>query len=218
MRTFACCVFVLGAASLASAQAGRGAPPPAQSTSAPGTTTTTAPPVAVAPTLPAGVTPPADYLIGANDQLSIVFWRDKEMTSDVAVRPDGKISLPLLNDIQAAGLTTDQLRLAITEAATKLMEDPTVSIVVKQINSRNVYVVGMVNKPGPYPMMDRMTVLQLLTLAGGVQEYAKSDKIMILRTDKGVQRSIPFNYKDLLKGKNLKQNIELVPGDSVVVP
>jgi polysaccharide export outer membrane protein len=140
------------------------------------------------------------------------------MSADVTVRPDGKISLPLLNDLQATGLTTEQLRLAITEAATKFVEDPTVSVVVKQINSRVVYVTGMVNKPGPYPVLDKMTVLQLLTLAGGVQEYAKSDKIVILRTEKGVQRIIPFNYKELLKGKNLKQNIELIPGDSVAVP
>src|SRR3954454_25117686 len=103
----------------------------------------------------AGSVLPAGYVIGPSDVLSIVFWRDKDMSADVAVRPDGKISLPLLNDVQAAGLTTDQLRAAITQAATKFVEDPTVSIVVKQINSRNVYITGMVNKPGSYAVLDR---------------------------------------------------------------
>ena len=215
MRTVALCAFVLGVASMASAQtqAGRGAPPPAQSA------TTAAPVTAIPPAnVPAGVTPPADYLIGANDQLSVVFWKDKDMSADVTVRPDGKISLPLLNDIQATGRSPEQLRQDITGAATKFVEDPTVSVVVRQINSRNVYITGMINKVGAYAMTDKMTVMQLLTLAGGVQEYAKSDKIMIVRTDKGVQKSIFFNYKEFLKGKNLKQNIELMPGDQVTVP
>ena len=99
-------------------------------------------PPAAAPALPAGVTPPSGYVIGPEDQLAIVYWREKDMSADVVVRPDGMISLPLLNDINAAGLTPDQLRVAITQGATKFVEEPTVSVVVKAINSRKVYITG----------------------------------------------------------------------------
>src|SRR6266700_4016062 len=107
-------------------------------------------PSAVAAPVAGAVSPPSDYIIGADDLLSVVFWRDKDMSSDVAVRPDGKISLPLLNDVQAAGLTPAQLRNQLSESARRYVEDPTVSVVVKQINSRKVYVTGEVMRPGPY--------------------------------------------------------------------
>src|SRR6185295_11169335 len=115
---------------------------------------------------------PPDYVIGADDLLSVVFWRDKDMSSEVAVRPDGKISLPLLNDIQAAGLTPSQLRDRLTEDAKRYLEDPNVTIVVRQINSRRVFVTGEVAKPGPYPLIGPTTVLQILATAGGLKEYA----------------------------------------------
>ena len=110
----------------------------------------------------AGVTPPADYVIGPDDVLSVVFWRDKDMSTDVTVRPDGKISLPLLNDVAAAGLTPEQLQIQLTEAAIKFIEDPTVSVVVKAIFSRRVFVTGQVNKPRRDPLSAQTTVLQLL--------------------------------------------------------
>jgi polysaccharide export outer membrane protein len=181
----------------------------------PAPTPTTVTPSAV---VNAGVPTPEDYVIGSDDILGIVFWRDKDMTTDVQVRPDGKISLPLLNDVQAAGLTPDQLRTSIRDKADKLLEDPTVSVVVKAINSRRVYITGQVGKPGIYALSDSTTVLQLIAMAGGVGDYADSKKIQIVRTEKGKATSHKFNYQDFVKGKNVSQNIELKPGDTVIVP
>jgi polysaccharide export outer membrane protein len=167
----------------------------------------------------AGVVTPPDYVIGPEDVLTVLFWRDKDMSSDVAVRPDGKITLPLVNEIQAAGLTPEELRVQVTEAASKfLVEVPTVSVVVKAINSRKVFVTGMVGKPGPYPLTGPTTVLQLLSMAGGLHEYADSKNISIIRVVNGKQTSLRFNYKDVAKRKNLQQNIELKPGDTIIVP
>ena len=169
-------------------------------------------------TIPTGVEAPAGYVIGPDDVLTVVFWREKELSSEVAVRPDGKITLPLVNDIQAAGLTPEQLRDELTKAAEKFVEGPTVTVVVKQINSRKVFVTGMVSKPGPYPLMGPTTVLQLIATAGGLHEFADKKNIQILRTVNGKQTAIRFNYEDVRKGKNLQQNIELKPGDTIIVP
>jgi polysaccharide export outer membrane protein len=171
-----------------------------------------------APVLPAGVTPPAGYVIGPDDQLSIVYWREKDMSADVVVRPDGLISLPLLNDVQASGLTPDQLRQTIAKGAAKFIEDPTVSVVVKAINSRKVFITGQVAKAGPYPLAAPTTVLQLIATAGGVSEYANKKKIVVVRKENGKEITLRFNYEDVMKGKNMAQNIELKPGDSVIVP
>jgi polysaccharide export outer membrane protein len=168
--------------------------------------------------VPPGVPVPPDYVIGPEDVLSVVYWREKDMSNDVAVRPDGKISLPLLNDVAAAGLTPTQLRDSLTEASKQFFEDPSITVVVKQMNSRRVFITGEVAKPGPYPLMGPTTVLQLLSVAGGLRDYANGKKILILRTEKGHSVSYPFNYKDVVSGKNLQQNIELKPGDTVVVP
>jgi polysaccharide export outer membrane protein len=170
------------------------------------------------PTVPAGVPLPADYVIGADDVLTIVFWKDKDMSADVTVRPDGKVTLPLVNDIDAAGKTPDELRGSITKAATKFIEDPTVSVVVKQINSRRVFITGMVGKPGAYPISAPTTILQLISMAGGLGEFAHTKDIIINRLDRGRQVALKFNYDEVRKGKNLKQNIELKPGDTVIVP
>lgn len=172
----------------------------------------------VAAATPAGVAAPADYVIGPDDVLTVVFWREKDMSSDVAVRPDGKISLPLLNDVQAAGLRPEELRQQLTEAAAKFIEDPTVSVVVKQINSRKVFVTGQVGKPGSYPLLGPTTVMQMLATAGGVLEYGDAKAIRVMRRNGGKELSLKFNYKDVLKGKNLQQNVELKPGDTIVVP
>jgi len=174
------------------------------------------PPAGVA--IPAGVPTPGDYVIGPDDVLAVVFWREKDMSGEVSVRPDGKISLPLLNDVQAAGLTPEQLRLALTERAGKLFEEPSVTVVVKAINSRKVFLTGNVNKPGAYALSAPMTVLQLLATAGGVLEYAKSKNIRIMRTENGRPVSLKFNYRDVVSGKNLKQYILLNPGDTIIVP
>jgi polysaccharide export outer membrane protein len=168
--------------------------------------------------VPAGITPPADYVIGPEDVLSIVFWREKDMSTKVSVRPDGMISLPLLNDVKAAGLTPEQLRAELTQAAEKFIEVPSVTVVVDAINSRRVFVTGQVAKQGPYALSAPTTVLQLLSTAGGVLEYADAKNIRILRTENGKQVTYRFNYKDVSKGKNLQQNILLKPGDTIIVP
>lgn len=164
---------------------------------------------------------PVDYLIGPDDVLFVSFWRDKDLSSDAVVRPDGKISLQLINDVQAAGLTPEQLRVAITNAASKYVEDPTVTVVVKQINSRKVYIVGQVNKPGTYPLGGSMTVIQLIALAGGLNEFADRDNIAVVGVAKqpdAEPASVRVNYSELMRRKNLKQNVVLKPGDTVVVP
>jgi polysaccharide biosynthesis/export protein len=166
----------------------------------------------------AAVTPPPGYVIGADDVLSIVFWREKDMSAEVVVRPDGLISLPLLNDIRADGLTPEQLRATLNEAARKLVEDPNVTVVVRAINSRKVFVTGNVVRPGAYPLTATMDVLQVIALAGGVTEFADSKKINVVRRESGKSLSFKFNYKDVSQGKNLQQNISLKPGDTVVVP
>lgn len=178
------------------------------------------PPAATAAAAPRATDPavPPGYLIGTDDVLSIVYWKDKDMSADAQVRPDGRIALPLINEVQAAGLTPEQLREKITEESKKYMEDASITVVVRQINSRRAFITGEVNRPGPYPLTSPTSVLQLISLAGGLREYADSKKIVIMRTVNGKPTSLKFNYKDVVSGKNLTQNIELKPGDTVVVP
>jgi polysaccharide export outer membrane protein len=166
----------------------------------------------------AGVTPPADYVIGPSDVLIIAFWREKDLSTEAMVRPDGRISLPLLNDVVAAGLTPEQLRESLMKQAQRFVEDTNVTVVVKQINSRWVFVTGQVSKPGPYPLAGPTTVLQLIAMAGGVLEYADAKNIVVMRNENGKPSNFRFNYKDVVRQKNLKQNIILKPGDTVVVP
>src|SRR3982751_5453815 len=125
---------------------------------------------------------PADYVIGPQDVLSIVFWREKDLSADVVVRPDGKISLPLLKDLQAAGLSPEQLTEALVKAAAKYVSQPNATVMVKEINSRKVFVVGQVAKPGTFPLAGEMSVLQVIALAGDVLEYAKATQITVIRT------------------------------------
>jgi polysaccharide biosynthesis/export protein len=165
-------------------------------------------------------TTPAGYVIGPEDVLTLLFWNEteKKMSGDVIVRPDGKISAPLLNDIQAAGLTPDELRIRINEEASRYIEDPNATVVVKQINSRKVFITGEVEKPGPYTLTGPMTVLQLIANAGGFKEYAKRDSIVIMRNEAGQQIQLAFDYNEVVRGKKLQQNVALKPGDTVVVP
>lgn len=202
-------------------QAPKAAPPKAsQATPQRPSTTATKPPAPV--TAPAQVTPPPpDYVIGPDDVLIVLFRREKDMSAEVTVRPDGKITLQFLNDIQAAGLTPDQLRDKVTEEASRLIEDPSVTIIVKQINSRKVFITGQVAKPGAYPMGTRMSVLQLIALAGGLTEYAKEKDIVIVREPQGKtgqRQAFKFDYTQVQKLKNLQTNIDLKPGDTVIVP
>jgi polysaccharide export outer membrane protein len=176
------------------------------------------PGAAVPPPMPAGIQPPGDYTIGPDDVLGIVFWREKDMTGDVTVRPDGKITLPLINEISAAGLRPDQLREAITQEAVKFIEDPAVTVIVKKINSRKVYITGMVEKPGTYDLIAPTTVIQFIAIAGGLKEFAHRKEIVIMRTEDGKSVTYPFNYEAIVKRTRQDQNILLKPGDTVVVP
>lgn len=173
--------------------------------------------VPAAPKPRATVVPLADYVIGPDDQLSVVFWRDKDMSADVVVRPDGKISLPLLNEVQAAGYTPEQLRDRLVEAASKYIEQPNATVVVKEIHSRNVYITGKVAKSGTYPVTTGMNVMQLIALAGGLLEYADEKNIVVIRNEGGRQQYRRFNYRDVINQKRPEQNIALRPGDTVVV-
>jgi polysaccharide export outer membrane protein len=173
---------------------------------------------AVAPPAATGVALPPDYVIGVDDVLDVAFWRDKDMSATVNVRPDGKVTLPLLNDIHAAGLTPEEFTKRVTEAASKLVEEPTVNVTVKTINSRKVYIIGQVPKPGFYPLLDTMTILQMLAIAGGPVEFADSENIRVVRTENGKSLTYRFNYKEISEGKNLAQNIVQKPGDTIVVP
>lgn len=159
-----------------------------------------------------------DYVIGPEDVLGVVFWRDLEMTGDATVRPDGRITLPLIGELHAAGLKPEALKQQIQAAALKYLSDANVAVVVRQINSRKVYITGLVTTPGAYPLTGPRTVMQLISLAGGVTEFADSSNITIMRTSGGRMTSQKFNYKDVARGKNLDQNLSLKPGDTVVVP
>ena len=198
--------------------------PPAQTTGAPtsGAGPTTAQPnrtaASPAPVAPTAVPTPPDYVIGPQDVLSIVYWREKDISADVTVRPDGMISLPLLNDIQAAGLTPTQLHDRLMEESRRYIEDPNVTVVVSEINSRKAFITGEIANPGEYPLSGPTTVIQLIAKAGGLRDYANSKKIVIVRTENGRVVTYPFNYKDVVNRKSLKLNIELKPGDTVIVP
>ena len=185
-----------------------------------GATAQTAPPPQSTPApvaAPTGVALPAGYVIGPEDILSVVFWREKDWSADVVVRPDGKISLPVLNDVQAAGLTPEQLAKDVSAAAGKYINAPNVTVVVKEIRSRKVFVVGEVAKPGSIQLGSDMTVLQVLSEAGGLLEHAKRSGIVVVRTEKGHEQRFKFNYNDVVSGKRPEQNIKLQPGDTIIV-
>ncbi len=167
---------------------------------------------------PVSVDVPVDYTIGPADILGVVFWRETEMSGDVTVRPDGKISLPVIGEVAAAGLAPMQLQERLRTAASKFITDPNVVVVVRTINSRRIFVTGMVTNPGGQSLVGPLTVMQAIAQAGGVTEYANSKKITILRMEDGQSQVLKFNYKDVAQGKNIEQNIVLKPGDTVVVP
>lgn len=158
------------------------------------------------------------YKIGPQDVLKIDVWKEDQLTRTVPVRPDGKITLPLVNDIQAVGLTPMELAGVITEELKKYITSPQVSVSVTEINSRRIYVTGEVLKAGAYALLPNMTVLQALSSSGGFTQFARIKNIYVLRTENSKQIKVPFNYKEAVSGKNPEQNIELQPGDVIVVP
>jgi len=157
------------------------------------------------------------YIIGPADVLHIAVWKEPDLTATLPVRPDGKISLPLLNDVQASGMTPMQLADSLTEKLKKYVADPRVTVVVTQINSKRIYLVGEVAHSGAVPMLPDMNVLQALSTAG-LTQFANPKKIYLLRTENGKQEKLPVPYNRLLKGENMDHNYILKPGDTIVVP
>jgi polysaccharide biosynthesis/export protein len=158
------------------------------------------------------------YLVGPEDVLDIAVWKEPDVSRVVPVRPDGRISLPLIDDIQAAGFSPEQLAAAIAEKLRKFVNEPQVTVIVTAVNSQRVFVVGEVLKAGPLPLFPGMTVLQALASAGGFTPFANVKKIHVVRIRDGKQVELPFNYRDVLKGDNPEQNISLEPGDAIIVP
>jgi len=167
---------------------------------------------------PKAATNDANYVIGAQDVLDVSIWKEQDISRVVPVRPDGKISLPLLNDVQAAGLTPAQLAAQITESLKKYVTNPQVTVIVTTINSQRVYILGEVTRPGAFPLLPNMTVLQALSSAGGFTQFAREKSIYVLRNENGKQVKHPFNYKNVVSGKNTDQDIVLKAGDTIVVP
>ena len=158
------------------------------------------------------------YVISPGDVLAVQVWKEPEVSTTVPVRPDGKISLPLLNDVQAAGLTASALTADLSDRLKKFISDPQVTVIVTQENSQRFYITGEVNRGGTFSLEPGMTVLQGLSSGGGFTAFANLKKIYVLRKVNGTQQKFPFNYKDVVKGKETDQNIALQPGDTIVVP
>ena len=159
----------------------------------------------------------ATYIIGADDVLAVNVWKEPDITSTLPVRADGMISLPLLNDVKAAGLTPMQLSADLTVRLKKYLSEPHVNVTVTQMNSQRFYAMGEVLHPGSINLMPNMTVLQALASCGFTQ-FANTKGIYVLRNEGGVQKKIPVNYKKLIKGQGMEQNVILKPGDTIVVP
>ena len=156
------------------------------------------------------------YIIGVEDELQISVWREPELSTAVVVRPDGMITLPLVNDVKAVGLKTEELQNVLTEKLKNFVNEPQVTVIVRSIRSRKVSLVGEVGHQGSFPLNGDMTVLELLAAAGGVSPFAKADSIYILREQNGKKIRIPFHYKKAVAGKS--ENVTLQPGDLIVVP
>jgi polysaccharide export outer membrane protein len=159
-----------------------------------------------------------EYIIGPTDVLEIHVWREPDLSRTIPVRPDGKITLPLLSDVQASGLTPLELKVKIEKRLAEFVESATVSVAVQEIHSKNIFVLGQVASPGQYPLQQDLTVLQALSLAGGLAEWADRGNVVILREENGKQSRIKFDYKKVSKGKHLEKNIVLQPGDTIIVP
>jgi len=158
------------------------------------------------------------YVIGPQDMLDISVWKEPELSRVLPVRPDGKISLPLLRDVQAAGLTPSQLEARITEGLTGFISAPDVTVIVTAINSRRIYIVGEMSRPGAFPLLPGMTVLQALSNAGGFTQFANTKNIYVLREENGKQMKLPFNFKDVIKGRKPEENVTLKAGDTIIIP
>jgi polysaccharide export outer membrane protein len=200
---------MLGIAALCVAQAAKPILTPAPEPTAP------PPAPASAPSTPAHVN--GSYIIGPDDVLQVTVWKELTLSGTFPVRPDGMISMVLLGDVKAAGLTPEQLSANLTAQYKKYVQDPLVTVLVQQVNSQRIFVVGEVGHVGPIPIIPGMTPLQAIASAGGLTPYAHKSRIYILRGPQGKQEKIPFNYKSALRGDNT-QDVTLQPNDTVVVP
>lgn len=158
------------------------------------------------------------YIIGAEDLITIFVWKEPDLTQTISVRPDGKISMPLLNDIEASGFTTLQLKEVISNQLRKYINEPTVTVIVQAARSQKASIMGEVARSGTYFINSPTTLIQLISLAGGFRDFALTDKISIVRQENGKTHKLKFNYRDFIKGKNLDKNIQIKPGDIVIVP
>ena len=164
-------------------------------------------------------TVPSDYRIGSGDVLQVSVWKEPEVSvPSVAVRADGKITLPLVKDVEVAGLTPAELEKLLAERLSKFIPGADVTVIVQQIHSRKLYLVGAIRTVGSIDLRGEMTVLQAIAQAGGLTEYAKRKEIYILRRDNGRQVKLPFNYEAVIKGESMDQNFALLPNDMIVVP
>lgn len=161
---------------------------------------------------------PPEYTIGPNDHLQVFVWKEPDLTRDVTVMADGRISYPLIGEIMAAGQTVTSLQEIISKKLKKFVTAPEVTVIVAESLSRQIFTIGKLTNPGPYPLAPDMTVLQALSAAGGFAEWADTKNIMIVRHEQGKEVQLRFNYKDFVDGKNLQQNILLKPRDTIVVP
>jgi polysaccharide biosynthesis/export protein len=217
---------MISAAGFAQAPAPHATPPaaptqPANSAATPaaGQTPSTAAPAGASTQTSSNTGGPIDperYVIGAEDSLQITVWKEPTLSGTIPVRPDGMISMVLVGDLRAAGLTPMALGADISQRLKKYIQEPVVTVVVLGVNSQRIFTVGEVNRVGPLMMTPGMTVLQAIVSAGGLSQFANSKKIYILRTVNGKEQKLPFNYKQALKGDN--QGITLLPGDTIVVP
>jgi len=160
----------------------------------------------------------SEYRIGEQDVLNITVWREPELSGAVMVRPDGMITLPLVNDVHAAGLTPDELKDMLTEKLRSFLNLPQVTVAVREINSRKVFIIGQVGHEGSFRINSTTTVLQIIAEAGGLREFANRKGIYVLRKENGAQTRLSFNYDHVIRGKDPKENILLRPGDTIVVP
>jgi len=159
------------------------------------------------------------FIIGVDDVLAVNVWKETEVSRSVPVRSDGKISLPLVGEVQAAGETPHQLELAIAKRLQSYISEPEVTVIVQQINSQKFNILGQVTKPGFYSLVNSPTVLDAIAMAGGFRDFAKKKSIYVLRQNPdGTTTRLPFNYKDVIQGKNATQNVKLQPHDTVYVP
>jgi polysaccharide export outer membrane protein len=228
MRNFMLVIVVLVGLCSMAAWAQDSAPAPDTSSAATQDSSTPATPnEAKATPLPPSNTPagrvPAirneNYIVGVGDVLEVNVWKEGELSKTVPVRPDGMITLPLVGEIKAVGLTPNQLQDQVTTALQKVVSEPQVTVMVVSVNSMSFNIMGQVNKPGYYPLTRPITILDAIALSGGFRDFAKQKKIYVLRrTENGTEERLKFNYKEVIKGKNMAQNIKLLPHDVLVIP